>query len=193
MRRGIRICLALKDPTTFEDADADIMCGEICVGLGESLVGNDPGCALGFRVDKKTKKVVEITSQPSKPVAYYSPPNAYIARSDSNGEDLEEFAGAGLYDSIPTAETAARPADYSTCDVIWNVDFRDRLLQKLCDVAVDVERANGVRAARHRRVRLERIPRVGSVTIEKSALIMIVLLMRVLAYSSSTVKVPFVH
>ena len=33
-----------KDPTTFEDADADIMCGEICVGLGESLVGNDPGC-----------------------------------------------------------------------------------------------------------------------------------------------------
>ena len=132
-----------KDPTTFEDADADIMCGEICVGLGESLVGNDPGCALGFRVDKKTKKVVEITSQPSKPVAYYSPPNAYIARSDSNGEDLEEFAGAGLYDSIPTAETAARPADYSTCDVIWNVEFRDRLLQKLCDVAVDVERANG--------------------------------------------------
>ena len=132
-----------KDPTTFEDADADIMCGEICVGLGESLVGNDPGCALGFRVDKKTKKVVEITSQPSKPVAYYSPPNAYIARSDSNGEDLEEFAGAGLYDSIPTAETVARPADYSTCDVIWNVEFRDRLLQKLCDVAVDVERANG--------------------------------------------------
>ena len=132
-----------KDPTTFEDADADIMCGEICVGLGESLVGNDPGCALGFRVDKKTKKVVEITSQPSKPVAYYSPPNAYIARSDSNGEDLEEFAGAGLYDSIPTAETVARPADYSTCDVIWNVEFRDRLLQKLCDVAVAVERANG--------------------------------------------------
>jgi len=132
-----------KDPTTLEDADTDIMCGEICVGLGESLVGNDPGCALGFRVDKKTKKVVEITSQPSKPVAYYSPPNAYIARSDSNGEDLEEFAGAGLYDSIPTAETAARPADYSTCDVIWNVEFRDQLLQKLCDVAVDVERANG--------------------------------------------------
>ena len=94
-------------------------------------------------MDKKTKKVVEITSQPSKPVAYYSPPNAYIARSDSNGEDLEEFAGAGLYDSIPTAETVARPADYSTCDVIWNVEFRDRLLQKLCDVAVDVERANG--------------------------------------------------
>ena len=87
-----------KDPTSSEeDGGADIMCGEICVGLGEALVGNDPGRALGFRVCKKTKQVLEITSQPSKPVAYYSPPNgAYIARSDSNGEDLEDFAGAGL-------------------------------------------------------------------------------------------------
>ena len=134
-----------KDPTSTTEDD-DIMCGEICVGLGEALVGNDPGRALGFRVDKKTKQVLEITSQPSKPVAYYSPKNAYIARSDSNGEDLEDFAGAGLYDSIPTAETYSQPAEYSSCDLIWNQQFRDELLQKLCDLAVDVERANGGKA-----------------------------------------------
>jgi len=134
-----------KDPTSTTEDD-DIMCGEICIGLGEALVGNDPGRALGFRVDKKTKQVLEITSQPSKPVAYYSPKNAYIARSDSNGEDLEDFAGAGLYDSIPTAETYSQPAEYSSCDLIWNQQFRDELLQKLCDLAVDVERANGGKA-----------------------------------------------
>ena len=137
-----------KDPTSSEeDGGADIMCGEICVGLGEALVGNDPGRALGFRVCKKTKQVLEITSQPSKPVAYYSPPNgAYIARSDSNGEDLEDFAGAGLYDSIPTSETSSKPAEYSACDLIWNATFRDDLLQKLCALAVDVETLCGGKA-----------------------------------------------
>ena len=115
------------------------MCGEICVGLGESLVGNDPGCALGFRVDKKTKKVVEITSQPSKPVAYYSPPNAYIARSDSNGEDLEEFAGAGLYDSICMNEASLTSIDYANEPISNNEDFRNQMLSAIAKSGMAIE------------------------------------------------------
>jgi hypothetical protein len=44
---------------------------------------------------------VAISSAPSKRTALYSPAaDAIIARSDSNAEDLEGFAGAGLYDSV---------------------------------------------------------------------------------------------
>ena len=35
-----------------------------------------------------------------------------IFRSDSNGEDLEGYAGAGLYDSITMDETVLKKVDY---------------------------------------------------------------------------------
>jgi alpha-glucan, water dikinase len=146
-----------KDPT--DESDDDIMCGEICVGLGEALVGNDPGRALGFRMNKKTKEVLEITSQPSKPVRYISPTTTttmnnntkkgktcYISRSDSNGEDLENFAGAGLYDSIPTSKTIERANDYAQCELIWNVQKRDEILIKLCSLAIEIEKAHKSKA-----------------------------------------------
>ena len=37
-----------------------------------------------------------------------------IFRSDSNGEDLEGYAGAGLYDSITMDPTELRTVDYSS-------------------------------------------------------------------------------
>jgi alpha-glucan,water dikinase len=39
-------------------------------------------------------------------------PESLIFRSDSNGEDLEGYAGAGLYDSITTDETRLKKVDY---------------------------------------------------------------------------------
>jgi alpha-glucan,water dikinase len=36
-----------------------------------------------------------------------------IFRSDSNGEDLEGYAGAGLYDSITMDATVLRKVDYA--------------------------------------------------------------------------------
>ena len=36
-----------------------------------------------------------------------------IFRSDSNGEDLEGYAGAGLYDSITMDTTELRKVDYA--------------------------------------------------------------------------------
>jgi hypothetical protein len=70
--------------------------GEVCVGLGEALVGNEPGAALSFTASKTAGYPAKVRSLPSKPVSHH--PNAgvatIIARSDSNGEDLEGFAGA---------------------------------------------------------------------------------------------------
>lgn len=39
-------------------------------------------------------------------------PESLIFRSDSNGEDLEGYAGAGLYDSITMDATQQRKVDY---------------------------------------------------------------------------------
>lgn len=40
--------------------------------------------------------------------------DSLIFRSDSNGEDLEGYAGAGLYDSITMDETKLKKVDYGT-------------------------------------------------------------------------------
>ena len=40
-------------------------------------------------------------------------PESLIFRSDSNGEDLEGYAGAGLYDSITMDKTKLKKVDYN--------------------------------------------------------------------------------
>jgi len=61
-------------------------------------VGNFPGRAMSFS-DSREGSEPQLLSLPSKRVAMYAPPGGtLIARSDTNGEDLEAFAGAGLYD-----------------------------------------------------------------------------------------------
>ena len=37
-----------------------------------------------------------------------------IFRSDSNGEDLEGYAGAGLYDSVTMDPTVVKKVDYNS-------------------------------------------------------------------------------
>ncbi len=80
---------------------------EVVLGMGETLVGNYPGRALGF-VCRKTDLKPEILSYPGKSVGLYG--KGVIFRSDSNGEDLEGFAGAGLYDSFLAEEPEHRAA-----------------------------------------------------------------------------------
>ena len=41
-------------------------------------------------------------------------PESLIFRSDSNGEDLAGYAGAGLYDSITMDPTVTRKVDYGS-------------------------------------------------------------------------------
>ena len=73
--------------------------------MGEALVGNFAGRAMSFVARKDDLTNARVTaSVPSKAGRTLTDAPTLIFRSDSNGEDLEGFAGAGLYDSIQMHE-----------------------------------------------------------------------------------------
>jgi len=55
---------------------------------------------------------LQIIMFPSKSDGMFVP-ESLIFRSDSNGEDLEGYAGAGLYDSITMDPTDLKKVDYN--------------------------------------------------------------------------------
>jgi alpha-glucan,water dikinase len=55
----------------------------------------------------------QVEMYPSKSDGMFVP-ESLIFRSDSNGEDLEGYAGAGLYDSITMDTTELRKVDYAS-------------------------------------------------------------------------------
>ena len=115
--------------------------GEVCVGLGEALVGNEPGNALSFTAQKVKGFPHNVRSLPSKPIAHVAQENTrtIIARSDSNGEDLEGFAGAGLYDSVVVDEPELKPVAYADEPLIWDAEKRSSMIRKLAELAVAIE------------------------------------------------------
>jgi alpha-glucan, water dikinase len=113
---------------------------EIVLGLGETLVGNYPGRALSFVWDKTARKAT-ILSYPSKSVGLYG--SGLIFRSDSNGEDLEGYAGAGLYDSVLLDKPREAALDYAQERLVWDQTFRDELTAKIAQIGLEVERACG--------------------------------------------------
>jgi alpha-glucan,water dikinase len=108
---------------------------EVVLGLGETLVGNYPGRALGF-VCRKADMDVRIISYPSKSIGLYG--KGVICRSDSNGEDLVGFAGAGLYDSFLAEEPKHRVLDYRCDKLVWDTDFRANLLRTIARAGMEV-------------------------------------------------------
>ncbi|MBY0525943.1 MAG: hypothetical protein K2R98_21295 [Gemmataceae bacterium] len=116
----------------------DEIFAEVVLGLGETLVGNHPGRALGF-IARKSDLSLQLVSYPSKSAGLYG--KGAIFRSDSNGEDLQGFAGAGLYDSVLAEEPEHRPLDYSSAPLVCDVRFRDDLLRSIARIGLEVERA----------------------------------------------------
>lgn len=113
---------------------------EVVLGLGETLVGNYPGRALGFVCPKDSLQPT-VLSYPGKSLGLYG--RGVIFRSDSNGEDLEGFAGAGLYDSYLAEEPEHRLLDYRSEKLVWDQRFRDDLLRGIARVGIEVERVLG--------------------------------------------------
>lgn len=113
---------------------------EVVLGLGETLVGNYPGRALGF-VCRKADLRPELLSYPGKSVGLYG--KGVIFRSDSNGEDLEGFAGAGLYESVLAEEPEHRRLDYRGEKLVWDTGFRDELLRAVARIGIEVEKTLG--------------------------------------------------
>jgi alpha-glucan,water dikinase len=114
----------------------DEIFAEIVLGMGETLVGNYPGRALGF-LCRKSGLQPQILSYPSKSIGIYG--NGVIFRSDSNGEDMEGFAGAGLYDSLLAVEPENRLLDYRAEKLNWDAKFRDQLLRSIARIGLEVE------------------------------------------------------
>jgi alpha-glucan,water dikinase len=122
------------------NGDKNELFAELVLGLGETLVGNYPGRALSFVWDKSEQEPT-ILSYPSKSIALYG--SGFIFRSDSNGEDLEGYAGAGLYDSVLLDEPREAQIDYSQERLVWDEGFRNELAAKIAQAGLEVERACG--------------------------------------------------
>ena len=126
--------LHTKNPFTGEPSE---IYGELVHGLGEVLVGNYPGRALGFTYSKSTGQV-RVCNYPSKTKAL-TPRGGLIFRSDSNGEDLEDFAGAGLFDSIlmqPAEEVVVR---YRELKILQDKAYLERILSKIGKCGIEIE------------------------------------------------------
>ena len=50
-----------------------------------------------------------------------------MRRSDSNGEDLEGYAGAGLYESITMDTTTSQRVDYSDDPITVDAEYRRKV------------------------------------------------------------------
>lgn len=124
--------------------DANEIYAEAVIGLGETLVGNAPGQALGFTVKKDADMdtvVPTVRSYPSKGTALIG--GEYIFRSDSNAEDLEGFAGAGLHDSIPIVKNEIVDIEYSNEQIMTDDNFRNDFMRKIAKIGKEVENVMG--------------------------------------------------
>lgn len=113
---------------------------ELVPGLGEPLVSNYPGRALSI-VCRKAQADFSVDTYPSKSIGLYG--KGLIFRSDSNGEDLEEFAGAGLYDSFLSEPPSVRLLSYASEPLVTDAKLMNWLVTHLLRLGVAVEQVLG--------------------------------------------------
>ena len=118
----------------------DEVYGEAVLGLGETLVSNQPGSALRF-VSAKEQPDPGILAYPSKSVGLYG--RGLIFRSDSSGEDLAGYAGAGLYDSFLLKPPDAVRLDYGNERLFEDTGFLREFAVTLTRLGLAIERLFG--------------------------------------------------
>lgn len=122
--------------------DSSEIYAEVVKGLGETLVGAYPGRALSFISKKSDLNSPKVLGYPSKPIGLFIK-RSIIFRSDSNGEDLEGYAGAGLYDSVPMDEEEKVVLDYSVDPLINDSNFRQSILSGIAKTGSAIEELYG--------------------------------------------------
>lgn len=128
--------------TNPSSGDSSEIYAEVVRGLGETLVGAYPGRALSFICKKKDLNSPQVFGYPSKPIGLFIK-RSIIFRSDSNGEDLEGYAGAGLYDSVPMDEEEKVVIDYSSDPLITDGNFRQTILSNIARAGNAIEELYG--------------------------------------------------
>ena len=119
----------------------DEVFAEVCIGMGEALVGAYEGQSLSFAYNKKTNSY-DIKSFPNKSIALKN--SGFIFRSDSNTEDLEGFSGAGLFDSVPMVEDHEIEVCYKNDKIFYDGGFRDHLIRRISELGIGVEKMYGM-------------------------------------------------
>lgn len=127
------------NPSSGDDSE---IYAEVVKGLGETLVGAYPGRALSFICKKSDLKSPQVLGYPSKPIGLFIR-RSIIFRSDSNGEDLEGYAGAGLYDSVPMDEEEQVVLDYSSDPLMVDSDYRHSILSSIARAGSAIEELYG--------------------------------------------------
>lgn len=120
-------------------ADTDVLYGDLVPGLGDALASNHPGRPLSFTARKSEGEhpVPQIETLPSKSVGLFG--GGIVCRSDSNGEDLPHFAGAGLYASYFVPAPDACRLRYRDHPLVRDASWRDRMLGQITQLATQVE------------------------------------------------------
>ncbi len=118
----------------------DELYAEVVLGLGETLVSNHPGNALRIACPKGELDP-RILAYPSKSIGLYG--TGLIFRSDSSGEDLEGYAGAGLYDSFLLKPPDEVRLDYAEEPLVRDKAFLKEFAVHLTRVGMTVENLFG--------------------------------------------------
>ncbi len=117
--------------------NSDEVYAEIVYGMGETLVGSYEGQSFSFIYNKKNNQYT-IKTYPNKSIALLN--SGFIFRSDSNTEDLEGFAGAGLFDSIPMVNDKEVRMSYSQNKLFHDGAFAGDLMKKIAELGMEVEK-----------------------------------------------------
>lgn len=128
--------------TNPSSGDSSEIYAEVVKGLGETLVGAYPGRAMSFACKKDDLDSPKLLGYPSKPIGLFIR-RSIIFRSDSNGEDLEGYAGAGLYDSVPMDEEDEVVLDYTTDPLILDRGFQNSILSSIARAGHAIEELYG--------------------------------------------------
>ena len=113
---------------------------EIVVGMGETLVGAYEGQSFSFIYYKNEKKF-EIKSYPNKSFSLKN--SGFIFRSDSNIEDLENFSGAGLFDSVCLIDDKIENIFYCENLLFNDKNFVNEMMEKISLLGIGVEKLCG--------------------------------------------------
>ena len=89
----------------------------------------------------KKKSIFDIKTYPNKSLALKN--KGFIFRSDSNTEDLEGFAGAGLFDSIPMVDYEEVKMEYGINKIFWVENWLGELMKEIVDLGIEVEKIQG--------------------------------------------------
>ncbi|ERN14344.1 hypothetical protein AMTR_s00033p00208970, partial [Amborella trichopoda] len=111
---------------------------EIVKGLGETLVSAYPGRAMSFVTKKSDLNSPKVLGYPSKQIGLFIK-RSIIFRSDSNGEDLKGYSGAGLYDSVPMDKEDKVVVDYSSDRLIVDRAYQKYIFSKIALVGKVIE------------------------------------------------------